>query len=425
MRTRIPYEWLIVVGVLCASTARAQDGYSVIGPGAEGVVPAGHSAPAYFQPSEYYSPGLYSELLPQDRGWFYDHDSRLDLTLREMFRGSWLRLEYLNTQVHRDSKQDVLGSETNLTDNAGVPFEILANDGVTVLIAQGFSTRGLRWKDMQGIRGSAGLKLTDELFLEGSAWGSQKQQVGIASPVLFPVGTVGFAGALLTNVAVIPSLTNGNVGTGAVVFDDPGNQPFGHYNSQIFAADINFVSDLIDRNDGWVLKGLLGYRHEQYCEQLTFAGTRNNSTGIFPGGILVPPIITFYDSRTQNYRDEFQFGLRSEWEAWRLTFGVEPKVGLGTNLAKSVYDETGIATTRDRSVQFAQSFDMDVYLKMKITEWMNLRIGYDLLWLGRVGVADSSVRNNDVGGVDDDRSSLVYENRTIQSFTFGGEIVLP
>src|SRR5690606_11450470 len=115
MNFRVRFNWLAAFSALTGGMTLAQDQYTpgAMNPYGPPVIqapgqPYFYDQPQHFDPNSggaYCPPlspyaGLYSELFPQDRGGCYDDDSRLGLTIHQMLKGSFFRMEYLHGHFH-------------------------------------------------------------------------------------------------------------------------------------------------------------------------------------------------------------------------------------------------------------------------------------------------------------------------------------
>src|SRR5581483_502049 len=94
-------------------------------PGQYHPLPPAAAAPGYGAPGPYSYPatgigGTTYEQLPDDTGWLYE-GSPLERGLANLFRHSYLRVEYLNWS-YTDPGNNILGSPTNFVADPTVPF---------------------------------------------------------------------------------------------------------------------------------------------------------------------------------------------------------------------------------------------------------------------------------------------------------------
>jgi hypothetical protein len=533
MNIRNACEWLIIVSVVAGNVASAQGWPSAAAPQAASAavpfVPPGVDDPVYAYecpPPPSNMESIYAQLLPSDRGWCYDYDSRLDLTLRQMLAGAWFRLEYLQGSVYRDDG-NLLGAPTAITTGASGPslttfdyfqrfaitrlefdpavpgvatvadptqqFAVIYSDGLTTSLAQVPTTRSVRWNNAQGIRGSFGFPVTDRIGIESRWWnlgnasdtistgpfpadGTVTNSVRVARPGTTGSGTqnywqnpalLGPNGSLRTSFLATTLTTNGAPGSGLIIYDSAFHS---FYSSSLWTGDADIVYNLKIPEQGWRVQTILGYRHEQFDEHLNFGGTfSNNPLGRQPTttgtglpsltgsavppavgyvtalGTLTDPVSNSFDSSVDNSRNQAQFGLRLEWAHKGITLGAQEKIALGVNSVDSVLavqnvrdpgnsslgtvDDPALTVTSANSSVFAPTSDLELYLKLRMADWCNFRIGWQLVWMGKVGVADQGIRYNQTvaGGVStaDVAAQIGYKDRVFSLLTLGGEILLP
>jgi hypothetical protein len=520
MNIRNACEWLIIISVVAGNVASAQGWPNAAVPqsvpGAIPFIPPGVDDPAYAYecPPPPSMDSIYAQLLPSDRGWCYDYDSRLDLTLRQMAAGAWFRLEYLGGSVYRDDG-NLLGAPTAITTAASGPalttqdafqqfaiarlqydpavpgtatvadpsqqFAVVYSDGATTSLAQVPTTRSIRWNHAQGIRGSFGFPITDRIAIESRWWnlGNASDTISIgtfpadgtitsSAQLTFPGTTtrvwqnpalIGANGALQTSFLATTLTTNGAAGSGLIIYDSAFHS---FYSSSLWTGDADIVYNLKIPEQGWRVQTILGYRHEQYDEHLNFGGSfSNNPLGRVPPvnaalvpsatgyvttvGTLTDPVSNSFDSSVDNSRNQAQFGLRLEWAHKGITLGAQEKIALGVNSVDSVLavqnvrdpgnstlgtiDDPALTLTSAHSSVFAPTSDLELYLKLRMAEWCNFRVGWQLVWMGKVGVADQSIRYNQTvaGGVStaDVAAQIGYKDRVFSLLTLGGEILLP
>ncbi|WP_437224405.1 BBP7 family outer membrane beta-barrel protein [Planctomicrobium sp. SH661] len=473
MNVRVRFEWLLAFSVLLGGAAWAQDQLNPGFLGQVGSVPVQYPPPeAYFASPGAYpyapppgTPDLYAELLPRDRGGRYDTDSRLDLDFREMLRGSWIRLEYLHGSIHHNGV--TLGNPTDMaTPNSdgtttlrmvtdvAEQFLVIYTPTGTASYLQVPTSKGMSgWSDAQGVRASFGIPVTKKAWFEASFLAYMNQTNSLNTPeipAMFPTSVPTYtAGEIVgqgegphgTNLTTLLGTTytiNGQISSYTPAYDAGFES---NYESRFKQFNTDIVFNWRTPELGFRAQPILGYRHEQYDEGLAYTGLFDNRYGTQGiGTTYSTPLYDSYNSRVTNQRDQVELGIRNELAFRYVTFGAQEKFGLGTNTAKStvLYDSTVFnidpndpfsSTSKDKQVVFAPTFDLDVYAKVKLTEWMNFRVGYSLMLLGNIAAADRSIRYNAIDDgttlTPDVHSKLSYDYRVISALTLGGEIVLP
>jgi len=481
MNVRVQFDWIIAITLLAGGPCWAQSQY----------VPGGQTNPAtiqYLPPENYYQgppvapnfgppPSLYAELLPEDRGFAFDHDSRRDLNFGQMLRGSWLRLEYLQGYLQRSSSR-VLGTPIHVGDPAplGGPAQDVVDvsnqflllfadstdlvDGISGAYAQVPTTDGVSWHHAQGMRASFGIPILDVASVETSFWGYANQSAELNAPAIpaasqyapgippleddnnvpFPLGP---HGTNLTTFLATTLTTDGVPGSRIMLYDAGFAS---RYEARLKAGSIDLVLNWKAPELGWRMQPIIGYRHEQYGDHLAFGGAFDNRSGFLDGvGILATPQTNLIDSNVVNQRDQIQFGLRNELATRFFTIGVQEKFALGSNVVHGSVltsnlrepgtipgslDDPALTSSFQRRVVVAPTFDLDVYAKIRMTQWMNFRVGYSLIVMSNLGVADESIRFNEVsdglGGTSPDVGvNLGFRHRVVSALTVGGEIILP
>lgn len=445
---------------------------------------------------------VYEQLLPDDRWGFHDHDERLDLILREAVRGVWMRLEYMNARVSNDGRP--LGAPRAGVANLRNPFDVtsyqlddpldLTPDPAPVASTLVPNSDTVSWNNLNGIKGSFGIPLTKEYTLEASFWGLEEGGGSISVPNIPPTSALGPHGTSPIRWLATTLTTDGVVGDRLILYD---LDFFSNYRVNVYSSDVNLLYNIRTRAEGWNLKSLIGYRHDQYSEHLTFGGSFNNNFEFDPsptaddGAYIAPPYVVppilpgelaqpnsnRIDSRTHNFRNSLQLGLRSEFVHRWFTLGVEPKVGFGSNhvrarvntrnarspgvvvefeevvdpddptappvtVATPIFLDTPadpdvpiLASSTNRDLVFAPSVDLGLYVEAHPTDWFTLRFGWNLVWLGQLGVADHGIRFNELTDpadptnpaltTSDISARIKLRDSVISAFTVGGTIYLP
>ncbi|MFG0332594.1 MAG: hypothetical protein ACF8TS_04450, partial [Maioricimonas sp. JB049] len=184
---------VLVTAILAGQTGQAQ-----VAPGV-GYAPAPGGWPAQPQGSSvqqagwhphphghaYHPPGGYSgaaaptvtELLPPDRGFFYDYDSAFDKSLKETIRNSWFRLEYMLVSIDNPGNTSI-GSRLANVPNVREPFVVsLPPPGpgmpAPLSVARVHDFRSVDLDAINGIRGVFGVPFNGGDF-EARFWGTEQ-----------------------------------------------------------------------------------------------------------------------------------------------------------------------------------------------------------------------------------------------------------
>lgn len=468
---------------------------------AAGWQPTGQTAPA--NDYTYNRNQIYQELLPEDRGFFYDRDSRFNLSFRENLKGSWMRLDYMNATINHTGR--LLGTPLEDVRDPAKQFNIEVIDPFfdeededephPFAPAQVPTTNSINFKNLNGIRGTFGIPVSKIGWVEGSVWGLEQGQSSIVVPTIPPSGVIldppddledrpvpttpsGPHGTFKTRWLATTLTTDGELGDRIILYD---RDFFSNYTVDTWSADVNFVYNLHVPTEGFRFQPMVGYRHEEYGERFRFGGTFDNNFRFDADEELVVPSFNATEglmeprsnliaSRSRNFRNSLQLGFRSELAHRWFTLGVEPKVAFGSNLIRSQVlaqnvlepggfiveieeqdpddpdfdpdaepeveiipiDDPTTRFTTSRQLRFAPSFDMNLYLEAHPTDWLTLRLGWNLIWMGRLGVADHAIRFNEVT-LDPETGETAPDvvvqqklrNRVINAFTVGGVITLP
>lgn len=139
-----------------------------------------------------------------------------------------------------------------------------------------------------------------------------------------------------------------------------------------------------------------------------------------------------FSSITENNVYAAQLGLRSELNLGWCTFGVAPKLALGVNDAgatvttSQLFRATDPTLSRNSSWQeFAAIFDVGVYARMQVREWLHATVGYQLMAVDGLAhapdVIDWTASTADPAlGVREDSGNLI-----VQGLTLGFEVIFP
>lgn len=449
----------------------------------------GYHAPA--PPQQYLPPppGAYAELVPDRRWETPAYETPLGAILKSYSEGAWIRLEYWHADYgHRSGTPmgtSILDLNGNRIRNTGQPFQLPFVDPLILLDpdnardltgnAVAPSTNGTNWNDVDGIKGGFGIPLTDRSAIEAGFWGLGRKGEVLNVPNIPPTSLEPVFGQDPVQFIVIPYTIDGQLGSmvglqDSVAVTYPDGLPipmivydadfFSMYTAHHWGAEVNHAYDLRIPHDGWKLQALIGWRHEEYSERLTFGGTFDNRSEFATDdltilGPLAEPQSNRIDSKAHTFRHALQLGFRSELTTNRLTLGMEPKVAFGAGLIRNrvntsnarepgnlaalngnpdlLIDDPESTTSFDRKIDFAPSAELNLYAKYDVTDWMRFRIGYNLIWMGRLGVADKSIRFNSISAADptmmpdtlDFGVNQKVSNRYLTGFTVGGEIILP
>ena len=361
------------------------------------------------------NPTIY-ELLPPDRGPFYDGDSMLDQSIRDTFARAWIRLEYLNWSMS-DPGGKLLGAPLATLDaRQGVPAvgRGRARPNTITFVP---TMSGADFGDMNGLRGSFGIP-TRVGSIEANVWALEQAdwRLQIDPRVDAATGTV-----------IIPAVSLLNNGMPAddrlVMFDTSYRAAF---RSDVMGTEGNFVFSPITPNAPIVFQPIAGIRYMRVFEELQISGSDEVT--------MTNPRIR---SRSQNNLFGPQVGFRAEVQHERFTLGVEPKFTFGFNrhsdqvLAEEIFEATDAdgnilrTVTGDDDSDFAPMFNLSVYARVHLTQHLSVFVGYEAIVASEVSRPYSNIIYNDAGvgnppGIvyrQEDRQDLI-----IQGLFVGGEL---
>ncbi|MFO1092325.1 MAG: BBP7 family outer membrane beta-barrel protein [Planctomycetaceae bacterium] len=373
-------------------------------------------------------PNIVQELLPADRGLWWDVDLRLNQAIQDTSHGMWFRLEYLNTNIDNPG-HTLLGAPLANIPDPRQPFDILVPTGTTT--GQVLDTSSVRFNNINGIRGTIGIPLAFG-HVEGVFWGTQNSVSRINTDLL--PATNPFQ---QTQVIATSLLTNGQPGSTVLLYDAAFQAKYG---SNVLSGEANIYYGYQNPTLGLRQLPVAGFRYIGYDESLNQQGAFDNRSGVDVGGILINPIVHHINSAVDNNLFALQTGWRTEFTHQFFTLGAEPKVGLGWNHARArvktidlrdspfppVVDD-GLTTSTETRNLLTPFFDFGVYGKIHLNQSFHLRIGWNYTLLSNMSRADNNIYYNDNGTANPPavRARMSYENLWLSSFSIGGEWILP
>lgn len=407
----------------------------------EGFAP-GMGVPFNFGHQPYQPASIEPELLPADRGPFYDYDSLVDLELAELGRGLTFKTEYVFAGFQRPGN-NLLGAPIASVPNPREPF--LVGAGVlTDARAIVPDTSRLELGAQNGVRTTIGVNSFKGFSLVGSYLGMQhmgstfERYPGnvdpdvaplvpdVFDPILFP-NNVRFYG---TSV-----LTNGVPGNSVILYDRKYEAELG---VKYWSGDINVVLDYHTPDTGFRFQPLFGFRFNSYDEDLTQHGEFDNSSGVDATlGTLATPFRNTIRSSTQNTMCLGQVGFQAEMVDKWFTIGVSPKFGAGSNsiqtnvftsdLRDSSLDLTvddGTTSVSKSNVIFGSTIDLNAYCSIHVNEWLSLT-GSVFWWYMPAVARSSNIIVYDDKGIDVPSAlhpRIKTNSTTVQGFTLGAQI---
>lgn len=330
----------------------------------------------------------------------------LERYLTAALKSVWFRTEYLLWDL--DEPGDVaLGSPVFAVDDPTKPFTVFVNNQqITVRV---FDLEHVSLKDNNGIRGTLGLPLyfgtleVSAFGLEHSTQRHTPRDKDFGTMELdFPPGAV----SQPTFFIATSTFTNGSIldetglGTNLFLYDRFFQIDF---DTDVWGAEANFVTDPYVPGDGFKLRPLLGFRFLRLRERLTQQGGLDIRDENNPD-IVTATLVSTIDSEVQNLMFAPQLGLRMQWVAPWFTISFEPKVALGVNAKETtvladqirgIGDPT-VVTTIDRQ-NLAAIGELGVSAKVRVTESIAAFISYQEIWMANVARAGTSIYYNDFG----------------------------
>lgn len=344
----------------------------------EGFPVAEYQGPFYQNGAPTYShqtPTWEHELLPSSRVNDYDYDSVVDFALGSTLGQSWFRAEYLWLN-YRDPSQDIMGSPTLLDTSTQFPaidrltgVRILTN-GTLVSQApldnQGIS--GMRWT----------MGIPTQLFtMELSAFAMAPSSSSFSIQPFFDTNS--FLNEL--TIPVIPLLRNGAPSLFDFVLFDQGVNV--KYRSALQGTDAKIVFPPVTPNVPVEFSPIVGFNYLHFANRITVAGA--------DGASLTQHLI---DSNANNHIFGPEVGMRMESRSKWVTLGFEPKLTFGINrilnrvITQQIFDPTETNRLLDGTqTRFTPILDLSTYARIRITENLNLSLGYQLMAM--TGVSQS------------------------------------
>lgn len=407
----------------------------------EGFAP-GMGVPYNFGHQGYQPAAVEPELLPADRGPFYDYDSLVDLELMEMARGLTFETEYLYADFQRPGN-NLLGAPIASVPNPREPFFVSAGVLVDARAVVPDTSR-LELGAQNGVRTTLGIHAFNGFSVVGSYVGMQhmgssfQRFPGNVDPAVAPLVPDVFDPLLFPdNVRFYGTsvLTNGTVGNSVILYD---RKYEADLEAQYWSGDINVVLDSRTPDTGFQFRPLFGFKFTSYDEDLVQHGEFDNSSGIDATlGTLATPLRNTIRSATQNTMCLGQIGFQAEMVDKWFTIGVAPKVAMGSNSIRtnvftsdlrdsdlSLTTDDGITSVSKSNVIFGSTIDLNAYLKVHVNEWLSLT-GSVYYWYMPTVARASNVIVYDDQGIDVPSAfhpRIKTNSLSVQGFTLGAEI---
>lgn len=395
-------------------------------------LPSGAYGPYYGpapSPNDYVDPNIVTELLPPDRGLWWDVDLRLNQAVNDTLHGMWFRLEYLSTNIDNPGNQ-LLGAPLSAVADPRQPFDVVLPNGA-ITTARVLDTSSVDFDNINGIRGTWGVPLSMG-HVETMVWGTENSTSVINTDELPATDPLQDVEVIATSL-----LTGGLPGSSVILYDAAFQA---RYSTEIFSAESNLYYAYRNPRLGLRILPAFGFRFVDYDEALTQRGVYDNSSGLNAGGVLLSPLVRRIESVVDNDVYGLQTGLRTEFVHQFFTLGLEPKVALGYNhyegrvstsdLRDSPYPpiaDDGVTENKETDNAVAPYFDFNMYAKVHLSESLYLRVGWNYTMFTNMSRAADNIYYNDNGIANPPAvgARLDEEALGVSTFTLGGEYILP
>ena len=407
----------------------------------EGFAP-GMGVPYNFGHQPWQPVAVEPELLPADRGPFYDYDSLVDLELAELTRGLTFKTEYLYADFQRPGN-NLLGAPIASVPNPREPFLVSAGALVDARAIVPDTSR-LELGAQNGVRTTIGIHSFKGFSLIGSYVGMQHMGStfeafpGNVDPDVAPLVPDVFDPNLFPdNVRFYATsvLTNGTPGNSVILYDRKFEADLA---AKYWSGDINLLWDYHTPDTGFRFQPLLGFRFNSYDEDLIQHGEFDNRSGVdATQGLFATPLRNTIRSSTQNTMCLGQVGFQAEMVDKWFTIGVAPKFGLGSNsiqtnvftsdLRDSGLDLTtddGITSASKNNVIFGSTIDLNAYCSIHVNEWLSLTGSLFWWYMPAVARSSNTIVYDDLGIAEPSafHPRIKTNSLTVQGFTLGAEI---
>lgn len=418
MSGRMTLGSLFVMAALIPGLCLAQGGYGY-GPGAPGPYPGqmappqpypgypgypGYSeAPGYCPPGG--SPNTVYEQLPDDLGFFHE-DTPLEALLKNVFRHSYYRGEYLlwngsapgNVLLGATAGSYIPSTVGNLIpDNT---FNVPTGNPLTgnVATATQPSLSAFDVKNLNGFKGTMGLPIgPGAVELSAFVFGNRKNEFDGTSLITQEVS------ADLTSVPPILTTVPANfigqpINVGGVqqimLYTDTYQATM---LSSLWGTEANYIIDAPNAGTGDLVtfSPLIGFRYLNYRESLSQSGAYQIVTD--PATIPATTATVGREIYSQSNNNSYgpQIGMRIEVApSKKIVFGAEPKIMLGLNSYTAAlstinvpFDAFPDSTTFEfhkKATVFSPIADLQVYSRINVAKHANVYVAYNLMWVGSI-----------------------------------------
>lgn len=335
-------------------------------------------------------------------------------SVREPFvTNSFFRLEYLSNSIKNPGPK-LLGAPVAGV-NVAEPFQAV-DSLFNIVTAEVLDLNSINLYPVAGMRTTFGWEFLNGGSVEFSAFLLENAIDRVGSEDTLPEGQV-YATSLLIN----GQISDGSNAPNLLFY----NSFYARYSSRLWGSEINWIGDPGNLNI-FELRPLAGVRYVNLYEKLQQRGTYT------PPFFLGDPLQSSIDTWTYNNVVVPQIGFRLEAVTKYLTFGVEPKFGMGPNLAmakvqtdhlRSVSDGTIIS--HDHTLRMTTLLDLNGYVRAHVNDHLTLSLGYNMTYLSTVIRAADATYYNDSGdlaqtpGVE---AQAVKSDILWRGLTVGGEL---
>lgn len=429
-KTSIALAW----GALLPVLGHAQENW---------IEPTGYGAPMGGVPQgyQYCPPGaggdLYQQLVPDSQFRFTD-DAACDLTFKEAFSQTYVRLDYMHWQITggknallgapNSSGADLSGRDPNnlllASDQAGPRAPVPTSAVVPSLPSNRDTLSGLH--ALIGVPTRVGNWET-ELFYFEEADNGVRVDPYTASNGLGSTFPVIAATTLLTNGAI----SNNNM----ILYSD---SYFARHESSFFGAEMNWVLPPYVPNVPVTVSPIVGFRYINFADKLQIGGSdtpvvEDPNVPPDPNNPVEPSTMDHYiGSIARNNIFGPQLGFRVTTKVGRLDLGVEPKFIAGINrVSEGVYTRQIYSPTeanrsdKDQRTEFTPVFDLSLSGKFHLSDRFALYAAYDFMIASNFSRSYKNVYYNSSANIADPPQIGLKSDLSsffAQGFSVGGEL---
>jgi len=447
MSGRMTLGSLFVLSALIPGLCQAQGyGYGPGGPPgawqAQGPAPAPpQNSPGYTTPPQGNSNTIY-EQLPDDLGFLHE-DSPLESVLKNLFRHSYFRGEYLLWTAGSPGNVLLGGQPAGgfIPSTLEVPlapntFNVTGGNPLTQNPATAVipSLDAFALKNINGYRGTMGVPIgPGNAELSAFILGTRTNEFD---------GTSLITPEITANLLATPPILNTTpatfIGEPVTVAGVAGQMLFmsGYQaimKTSIWGTEANYIMDAPNEGTGDLItiSPLFGFRYLNYRESLSqFGGyqfvTDNTTTPVTTS----PELRALYSQSNNNFYGP-QFGTRVEMKVSKVTFGAEPKVMLGLNTYTAALSTLNVpfdnpANNTNQSYfktasVFAPLADFKVSTRVNISQYAHVYVAYNLMWVGSLSRPYDTIGYN-LSASGAGLFNPKFSDTIIQGLSVGGEL---